>query len=215
VHVGPGHVCRGCAHAWKLGPGVARAGHSGRPQPGDHVARAAVAPAEPGPFPAVLFNHGSGRTPEEFEQFGPYERQADLLGPVFARHGYVFPYLFRRGVGLSADQGTSSVDVMNSEFSGSAFPRSSALVLRHMENRNDAQRAPSARLRILNALLRVCPKSGSLIVKSSDFPVEFDKGDGLKSVVWSNVKSRSVQVLNQLIQSVCGEVAERLKAAVC
>jgi dienelactone hydrolase len=58
-----------------------------------------------GPFPAVLYNHGSGP-------------QSDLttptkLGPVFARHGYVILYLFRRGAGLSADQGTDSETLMN------------------------------------------------------------------------------------------------------
>ena len=68
-----------------------------------------------GPFPAVLLNHGSGRSRQELEQLGPYELQADVLGPVFARHGYVFLYLFRRGVGLSADQGANAVDLMNSE----------------------------------------------------------------------------------------------------
>lgn len=67
------------------------------------------------PFPAILFNHGSGRTREELERLGPYERQAETIGPVFARHGYAFLYLFRRGVGLSADQGASSVDLMNAE----------------------------------------------------------------------------------------------------
>jgi hypothetical protein len=40
-----------------------------------------------GPFPAILFNHGSGRTPEELKRLGPYEQQAYLLGPMFARHG--------------------------------------------------------------------------------------------------------------------------------
>jgi hypothetical protein len=30
-----------------------------------------------GPFPAILFNHGSGRTREELGRLGPYERQAD------------------------------------------------------------------------------------------------------------------------------------------
>ena len=69
-----------------------------------------------GPFPAVLFNHGSGRSREELERLGPYERQAYVLGPVFARHGYVFLYLFRRGVGLSADQGANAIDLMNREF---------------------------------------------------------------------------------------------------
>ena len=36
-----------------------------------------------------------------------------MLGPVFARHGYVFLYLYRRGAGLSADQGTNSGALMS------------------------------------------------------------------------------------------------------
>jgi dienelactone hydrolase len=68
-----------------------------------------------GPFPAVLLLHGSGRTPEELERLGPYERQADVIGPVFARHGYAFLYLFRRGVGLSADQGGKNAVVRMNE----------------------------------------------------------------------------------------------------
>jgi hypothetical protein len=30
-----------------------------------------------GPFPAILLNHGSGRTREELERLGPYQGQAD------------------------------------------------------------------------------------------------------------------------------------------
>jgi len=52
-----------------------------------------------GPFPAILLNHGSGRSPEELARLGPYERNAEQLGPVFVRHGYVFLYLFRHGEG--------------------------------------------------------------------------------------------------------------------
>src|SRR5258708_6559312 len=70
-----------------------------------------------GPFPAILLNHGSGRSHEELERLGPYERNAEKLGPVFARHGYVFLYLFRRGVGLSTDQGANAVDLMSSDSS--------------------------------------------------------------------------------------------------
>src|ERR1051326_4409593 len=51
-----------------------------------------------GPFPGILLNHGSGRTADELKRLGPYERNAGILGPLFARHGYVFLYLFRRGV---------------------------------------------------------------------------------------------------------------------
>src|SRR5713101_3082265 len=88
-----------------------------------------------GPFPAVLLNHGSGRTREELERLGPYERQADILGPVFARHGYVFLYLFRRGVGLSADQGRNAVDLMNNESAAHGQAARNALQLQLLENR--------------------------------------------------------------------------------
>jgi len=87
-----------------------------------------------GPFPAVLLNHGSGRTPEELERLGPYEGQAGTLGPVFARHGYVFLYLFRRGVGLSADQGSNAVELMNREFAAHGQEASNELQLRLLEN---------------------------------------------------------------------------------
>lgn len=62
-------------------------------------------PAGRGPFPAVLFNHGSGPAADP--------NKPAILGPAFARHGYVFLYLFRRGTGLSADQGIDSGELMN------------------------------------------------------------------------------------------------------
>ena len=61
-------------------------------------------PSGPGPFPAVLFNHGSGSLPDL--------KNPGTLGPAFARHGYAFLYLFRRGTGLSVDQGTNSGALM-------------------------------------------------------------------------------------------------------
>ena len=64
-----------------------------------------------GPFPAILRNHCSGRTREELDRLGPYERQAETLGPACERHGYVFLFLFWLGVGLSADQSTSAADL--------------------------------------------------------------------------------------------------------
>src|SRR5206468_9474946 len=88
-----------------------------------------------GRFPAILFNHGSGRTREELERLGPYEWQANVLGPVFARYGYVFLYLFRRGVGLSADQGANAVDLMNSEAAAHGQEARNALQLQMLENR--------------------------------------------------------------------------------
>jgi carboxymethylenebutenolidase len=88
-----------------------------------------------GPFPAILLNHGSGRTREDLERLGPYERNAEKLGPVFVRHGYVFLYLFRRGVGLSMDQGANAVDLMNSEFAAHGQEARNALQLQLLENR--------------------------------------------------------------------------------
>lgn len=73
-------------------------------------------PAGSGPFPAVLFNHGSGNG-----EVGPsgavvqtMEQQAEIVGPVFVRHGYEFMYLLRRGAGLSEGQGRISSDVWDS-----------------------------------------------------------------------------------------------------
>jgi len=86
-----------------------------------------------GPFPAVLLNHGSARTREELERLGPYERQADILGPVFARHGYVFLYLFRRGVGLSADQGSNAAVLMKREFAAHGQEARNALQLQLLD----------------------------------------------------------------------------------
>jgi len=91
-------------------------------------------PPGKGPFPAILLNHGSGRSREELQRLGPYEQQANILGPVFARHGYVFLYLFRRGVGLSANQGINAVDAMNSEFAAHGQDARNTLQLRLLEN---------------------------------------------------------------------------------
>jgi carboxymethylenebutenolidase len=66
-------------------------------------------PEGAGPFPAVLFNHGSGDTPEI------QAAQAAAVGPVFARHGYVLLFVYRRGSGLSADQGASAIELMDKE----------------------------------------------------------------------------------------------------
>jgi carboxymethylenebutenolidase len=92
-------------------------------------------PQSSGPFPAILLNHGSGRTREELERLGPYEQQAYILGPMFARHGYVFLFLFRRGVGLSADQGKNAVDLMNSESAAHGQEARNTLQLQLLEKR--------------------------------------------------------------------------------
>jgi dienelactone hydrolase len=55
-------------------------------------------PEGSGPFPAVVYNHGSAA--------GMLSEQAfDALGPIFASHGWVFFGPYRRGQGLSASAG--------------------------------------------------------------------------------------------------------------
>jgi hypothetical protein len=46
-----------------------------------------------GPFPAILLNHGSGRSREELERLGPYERNAEKPGPVFCSPWLCIPVL--------------------------------------------------------------------------------------------------------------------------
>ena len=71
-------------------------------------------PQGPGPFPAVLFNHGSGHADGRDSTGRVDQRHPELLGPLFAKHGYLFLYLFRRGDGLSRGQGVPSADRMDS-----------------------------------------------------------------------------------------------------
>jgi hypothetical protein len=90
-----------------------------------------------GPFPAVLLNHGQRPHPRRTAEARTIRRTGRKLGPVFARHGYVFLFLFRQGVGLSADQGSSAIDLMNNEFAVHGQEARNALQLRLLENREN------------------------------------------------------------------------------
>jgi carboxymethylenebutenolidase len=72
-------------------------------------------PSGPGPFPAVLFCHGSGGADADHTAGLPITEAAERLAPSFLEHGYAFLYLFRRGQGLSADQGSFIQDVLQRE----------------------------------------------------------------------------------------------------
>jgi dienelactone hydrolase len=72
-------------------------------------------PKGTGPFPVVLFNHGSGSVDSAHTGPVAMTEAAEKLGPIFVRHGYAFLYLFRRGQGLSANQGPFMQDVLQSE----------------------------------------------------------------------------------------------------
>ena len=70
-------------------------------------------PAGHGQFPTVIFCHGSFGGADTIHD--PVQN-ISVLGPVFARKGYIFFGLFRRGVGLSSGQGVNSTDLMDSAF---------------------------------------------------------------------------------------------------
>lgn len=62
-------------------------------------------PAGPGPFPGIMYSHGSG---------SDYTQQADALGRFYARNGFVFFMPYRRGSGLSKDASPYILDVLDS-----------------------------------------------------------------------------------------------------
>jgi dienelactone hydrolase len=72
-------------------------------------------PNGPGPFPTVLFNHGSGGADADHTAGLPITEAAEKIAPLFLKHGYAFLYLFRRGQGLSADQGRFMQDTLQQE----------------------------------------------------------------------------------------------------
>ena len=70
-------------------------------------------PRGTGPFPAVLFNHGS------YVSTSPMPMPPDtaaIVGDVFAKNGYALLFLFRQGIGLSIGQGTADGDLMENAF---------------------------------------------------------------------------------------------------
>ena len=71
-------------------------------------------PMGPGPFPAVLFNHGSGSDARHTAGMLITDAAA-TLAPLFLKHGYAFLYLFRRGQGLSASQAPFMRDLLQRE----------------------------------------------------------------------------------------------------
>jgi dienelactone hydrolase len=92
-----------------------------------------------GRFPAILFCPGSGQNPSPV-----------TLGPVFAKHGYVFLELFRRGQGLSASQGPESSSLVQRERAANGDDAANRLQLRLLETDElDAELSGLAFLRSL------------------------------------------------------------------
>ena len=82
---------------------------------GLHLRAYFLKPAGPGPFPAVLFNHGSGAADAQHTAGQTMAEAAANLAPIFLKHGYAFFYLCSRGQGLSADQAPFMQDLLQRE----------------------------------------------------------------------------------------------------
>jgi len=82
-------------------------------------------PVGEGPFATIIFTLGSYSKSDTAHS--PV-KEASVLGSLFARRGYIFFALFRRGVGLSMDQGLNSADMIEKAFKQNG-----------QEGRNEAQ----------------------------------------------------------------------------
>ena len=83
-------------------------------------------PEGPGPFPAVVYNHGSAA--------GMLSEQAfEALGPVFASHGWVFFGPYRRGQGRSAAAGPYIGDEIAAAIKKGGTPAGAATMVRLLE----------------------------------------------------------------------------------
>jgi len=98
-------------------------------------------PEGPGPFPAVVYNHGSAP--------GMLSKQAfEALGPVFAKHGWVFFGPYRRGQGLSASAGKYIGDEIRAASKTGGVASGAATMVRLLETDHlDDQLAALAWLR--------------------------------------------------------------------
>jgi len=98
-------------------------------------------PAGKGPFPAVIYNHGSAPGMMSSSAF-------EALGPVFASHGWVFFGPYRRGQGLSASAGPYIGDQIDAAEKAGGESAAAATMVRLLETDHlDDQLAALAWLR--------------------------------------------------------------------
>jgi dienelactone hydrolase len=144
-------------------------------------------PEGSGPFPAVLFNHGSYSTRDPIKPQDPA-----ALGPLFARHGYVFLFLYRRGIGLSADQGPADGDLMARALATHGPPGRNEVQLDLLEN--EEMREAQAGLAFLRALPEV--EAGRVAVAGHSFGGSLSlllaaRDSGVRAVVVFSGSARS------------------------
>ena len=98
-------------------------------------------PEGTGPFPAVVYNHGSAAGMLSSEAF-------EAIGPVYVGRGWVFFAPYRRGQGLSASAGPYIRDEINAAAKSSGIRAAAATMVRLLETDHlDDQLAALAWLR--------------------------------------------------------------------
>src|SRR5713226_3811058 len=105
-------------------------------------------PEGTGPFPAVIYNHGSAPGMLSQDAF-------EALGPTFASHGWVFFGPYRRGQGLSASAGPYIGDQIAAAEKAGGTSMAAATMVRLLETDHlDDQLAALAWLRKQNFVQR-------------------------------------------------------------
>ena len=143
-------ICIGCGTAQPKSvgpsatapPGVAGVAEEVTFSSGGLTLRGALyRPTGSGPFPAVLFNHGSAPGMLNSEAF-------EAIGPLFAARGWVFFAPYRRGQGLSASAGAYIGDQITAAAKKGGARAGSAEMVRLLEGDHlDDQLAALAWLR--------------------------------------------------------------------
>jgi len=87
-------------------------------------------PTAAGSFPTIIFSHGSYVVTDSI--ITP-EQQISSLGPMFARKGYIYLALFRRGVGLSKGQGENGASLMDNALKEKGQEERNKVQLRQLE----------------------------------------------------------------------------------
>jgi len=168
-------------------------------------------PAGRGPFPAVVFNHGRSDRPQQYNPRQTITAAAQIVGPIFARHGYVLLFPFRHGEGLSSAAGPFIGDQLGLEEStnGIEARRRLQIALLTTSHLDDA----TAALKVVRRLPRVDPNRIAVLGHSFGGNLallEAARDPSLRAVVTFGAAAgswESSEALRSLLIAAVGEIA--------
>jgi dienelactone hydrolase len=161
-------------------------------------------PAGNGPFPTIIFCHGSLGGSDTIHN--PIH-EISLLGPVFAKRGYLFLGLFRRGAALSQGQGVNSTVLMEEAYKAKGQEGRNKVQLQQLET--DQLQDMIAGLQFLRRRKDVDTNLMAIVAHSfggSLALIVTERDSGLKAAVIFSPAGyswdRSSQLRNRLIRAV-------------